>query len=491
MRRIENPQLIHHSNQFGSPEKWGKIIAPFLLAGAMLVVLLGIVSPPASAAGELIIDKYASSSQIYAGDTVQYTIVVTNPTSTDYLVTVSDTLPPGVEVVSNPNGAAINGSVLRWLEIGLPRNQAKQVTFTARITKSGTIINSDYSADAGGGINGTGSPVPVEVLPGPPQRVNIEALPPSATVGPGSIVNLTITVADQYGNPVTNNTGVEINFTLGSIEGKSPGQFVSGVTDSNGQLLKVLNVLTVAGTARITATAAGLGQGSLSVPFNPDVPAALNVTANPTSISTVGTQKSTITAQVVDQYNNPLSSLPITFTTSLGLFNSPPGSSSVVVNTVNGQASAQLSGSVAGTATITVTAPGVPPRPTPVYLAPGPAAQMRFEPPPDTEISIVANGVSTATMSLLLRDANGNLTQTPTEVTLSTTLGTLNGGGSTYQETTSTGQVLITLTSITRTGTAKITASAVGLTTDRTVNFVPGNPASIVLEVTPPAICGR
>jgi hypothetical protein len=92
---------------------------------------------------------------------------------------------------------------------------------------------------------------------------------------------------------------------------------------------------------------------------------------------------------------------------------------------------------------------------------------------------IVADGSSNATVAVTVRDEHGNLVADDTEVTLSTTAGTL---AETTLITTS-GTASTTITSPTVAQDATVTATCEGIVQTTTVTFAPGPPATI--EATP------
>jgi len=94
---------------------------------------------------------------------------------------------------------------------------------------------------------------------------------------------------------------------------------------------------------------------------------------------------------------------------------------------------------------------------------------------------IVADGTSSATVAVTVRDEHGNLVANGTEVTLSTTAGTL--ADSTL--TTTSGPASTTITSSTVAQDATVTATCEGIEKTAIITFTPGPPATI--EATPDA----
>ena len=73
------------------------------------------------------------------GDIIEYTITVYNDSNTDAKVTVTDTLPAGVELVD----FTTTSSTLKWENKVVPANDKLEITFNVRITSvdNGTITN--------------------------------------------------------------------------------------------------------------------------------------------------------------------------------------------------------------------------------------------------------------------------------------------------------------------------------------------------------------
>ncbi|RMF03599.1 MAG: DUF11 domain-containing protein, partial [Chloroflexi bacterium] len=311
-----HPQKLLPKSQ--SRVVFAKITAPVILASILLALLFTIMDTPATTAAGLSITKSASAGSVSAGDPFTYILTATNSTGGDLLVVISDTVPAGMEV-TDTGGGTLNNGIITWSSLPLPNLSTVQVQFTGRVTRAGTVENTTYGV-TNYALSAAGAPVSTLIVPNTPTQVIVEAAPGTVPVGPASTVALTVTVADQYGNPAVDATTVSLDFNLGSIDGQPAGSTVTGTT-AGGQLTKVWATGTVAGTGRITATAAGVTDGVASVTLTPGPANDVQVSALPTTISTVGGQKSTVTAVVQDQYGNPLNGIPITFTTSLGILN--------------------------------------------------------------------------------------------------------------------------------------------------------------------------
>lgn len=446
----------------------------FLVMGLFLCAILWLaVTPIKAQSGTLSVIKFAPS-EVKAGEPFTYTIQVYNSSFSKISVDITDPIPANVIVVNSGSGTFTNG-VIVWSGLIINPNSIVTVSFAAVVTQAGNVVNANYEATSGFNTE-FGPPVTTIIKPNDPATVIINTAPNPIAVDGSS--NLTISITDIYGNPVEDGTAVSLDFDRGTVDGQSPGTIINGIT-SGGQMVKTLSAGTVAGTANLTATA-GSAQGTATVVINPGPPTSLVVLASPAFISTVGGQIATITASVADQYGNKVPQTPVTFATSLGKLNG--SGSSVVVNTSNGQAVATLASTVAGTATLTTTVGSLVDTSQRVYLASGPPTQIQLSASPK---AIVANGVSTSTLTLLIRDGNLNLIDTPIPITITTSAGTLTGGGTIYTDTPDNGRIQVTLTAITKTSLANVHALAAGLSTDTGVNFVPGPPAKVSLDINP------
>ena len=191
----------------------------------------------------------------------------------------------------------------------------------------------------------------------------------------------------------------------------------------------------------------------------------IDVTAAPTSITANGVTTSTITVQLKDANGNNLTSGGDTvgLATTLGSLGS-------VTDNLDGTYTATLtSATTTGTATVTgtVNAAAITDNAV-VNFIPGPAdATTSLITAAPT--SIVADGVTTSTITVQLKDANGNnLTSGGDTVALATTLGSLGSVTDNLD-----GTYTATLTSATTTGTATVTGTvnAAAITDNATVNF--------------------
>jgi subtilisin family serine protease/protocatechuate 3,4-dioxygenase beta subunit len=323
----------------------------------------------------------------------------------------------------------------------------------ATATLSSTVAGLATVTATVGGLSATAQ---VTFTPGPPANLALAAAP--STLPVGSLSTLTATVTDQFGNPVANGIVVSFSTSLGSV---SP---ITRVT-TNGVATATLSS-TLPGTAVVTATVGSLSATS-QVTFTPGAPANLALAAAPSTL-TVGSL-SALTATATDQFGNPVANgTVVSFTTNLGIV------SPITRVTTNGVATATLSSTVAGLATVTATVGGVSVTKLVTFTA-GPPANLALVAAPST-LPVGSLSALTATVT----DQFGNPVANGTVVSFTTNLGSV----SPITRVTTNGVATATLSS-TLPGTAVVTATVGSLSTTAQVTFTPGAPANLALAAAP------
>jgi adhesin/invasin len=281
-----------------------------------------------------------------------------------------------------------------------------------------------------------------------PAVARVEVTPTTATIVPTGQVQLTGQTFDQF--------DVEL-FGREAIWSSSDNAIaaVDGTGLVTGQSI---------GTATITFESEGISN-TATIDVTSISGALSLITASPTSITADGVATATITVQLRDASGNNLTTggVVVTLVTDLGTLGA-------VTDNTDGTYTATLtSATTAGTATVTgtVNAIAIIDDATVTFTAgaAAPATSLITAVP----TSIAADGVSTATITVQLKDASGNnLTTGGDAVTLVTDLGTL---GAVSDNTD--GTYTATLTSATTAGTATVTGTVNGLdiTDDATVGF--------------------
>ncbi len=326
------------------------------------------------------------------------------------------------------------------------------------------IITYNVSDTAGNAATAVTRTVTVAIGPAAAGTSLISASPVAITADGSSTSAITVQLKDANGNNLTSGGDtVALSTTAGTLD--------LFTDNNNGTYSATLTSSTIAGTATITGTVnAASMTDNATVSFSSgaaDGSSSL-ITASPTEITADGSSTSTITVQLKDANGNNLTSGgdAVALSTTAGTLGS-------VNNNNNGTYSATLTSSTtAGTATITgtVNATSMTDNATVSFSAGAADGSSSLITASPTEIT--ADGSSTSTITVQLKDANGNnLTSGGDTVALSTTAGTLgsvnNIGDGTYSA---------ILTSSTTAGTAIITGTvnASSMTDNATVSFSAG-----------------
>lgn len=296
-----------------------------------------------------------------------------------------------------------------------------------------------------------------------PATSTIEAVPTTVVADGDRASTLTVTLLDATGNPVTSGAVVAFDTTVGAL--------ATPVDNGGGTWVTTLTSV-VSGTATVTFTVNGVeAADTATVLFiaGPASPDTSTIEADPGFLPADGASTSTVTVTLLDLNGNPVgqgASTVTMFTSagSLGPVTSGAGGTYTAVFTAPTSTtppSATIGFTVDGaeaanTATVAFAA-GVPS-----------AAASEIEATPGTA---TADGVDPSTVTVTLRDANGNLvTDAGPVVTVTTTRGFLttvdDNGDGTYTA---------TLTS-TEAGPATVgfTVENGGTGPTTTVTFLPG-----------------
>jgi hypothetical protein len=243
-----------------------------------------------------------------------------------------------------------------------------------------------------------------------PAQVTLSASPNTIPADGTTSSTIEATARDVGGRPMPGQT---ITFTtdLGTVDP------LSAVTDGRGVATTSLSASTT-GTATVRGTATGGAYGQVQVALSAPTPPLVTLAASPPAIPADGSTTSTISATVQSAGGTLLFGQTVSFTTDLGTLDPPSA-----VTDKNGVATARLSATTAGTATVRgTTASGAygevqvavtPSAPAPplVTLAAAPSA-------------IPADGKMTSTISATVQTASGTLLFGQT-VSFTTDLGTV------------------------------------------------------------------
>jgi hypothetical protein len=134
----------------------------------------------------------------------------------------------------------------------------------------------------------------------PPQLTNFAVSGPASATA-GSVIQVTVTARDQYGNTLTNYTGT-VHFTSSDAQAALPGNYIFTASDMGVHMFPV--TLKTAGSQTVTATdtVTSAANGSASVTVNPGAASTLIVTGFP-SPDTAGVT-GTIIVVAEDPYGN-------------------------------------------------------------------------------------------------------------------------------------------------------------------------------------------
>lgn len=273
--------------------------------------------------------------------------------------------------------------------------------FTADIIAGSAVIQAEA-----GGYTAT---VPISVLgAGEPYTVTLTAEPPQIRLD-GTPATITATVTDALGVLAPDGTVVTFSSDLGDLSA------VEALTVA-GSAVTQLDPGTIAGSAHVIAQA-GAAVGYTDIRILAGLAATVTLVADPTDLVAGVNQITQLDATAHDQYGNPVTDgTVLQFVATLGDLISSSAS------TVDGMAGVQmLGGQVAGTATITVTAPGGAAATGQVRIRPARPAAVGVEISPGE----IAVGGEVAVVRATVRDPFGNLVADGSPVTFTTNLGAL------------------------------------------------------------------
>ena len=262
-------------------------------------------------------------------------------------------------------------------------------TYTATITSSTTVGTPTITA-TDGTVSGTAT---LTQTVDPPASVAVTLSPTSIVANGTSTTTATATVKDAGGLLLPNETV--------TFKSSDTGDKVSTTTNAgSGTYTATITSSTTVGTPTITATD-GTVSGTATLTQTVDPPASVAVTLSPTSIVANGTSTTTATATVKDAGGLLLPNETVTFKSSdtgdkvSTTTNAGSGTYTATITsstTVGTPTITATDGTVSGTATLTQTV--------------GSAATVNVVVSPAV---ILADGISTATATATVKDAQGHL----------------------------------------------------------------------------------
>jgi uncharacterized repeat protein (TIGR01451 family) len=302
----------------------------------------------------------------------------------------------------------------------------------------------------------------VTVLPGPVAGMTLTATPPALKADGQDQAAIEATLVDAHGNPVADGTEMTFSSTLSTVDPVAASTL-------DGKAYTILTAGTMAGEATVTGVR-GFISTTLPLTLLPGPPAILGLVASPASIPANGQSQATLAVTMTDAFGNPVSDGTwVTFSTSLGTVWPV-----AVTSQASSAQSALTSSTQAGLAVVTATA-GAAWDHVWVTFRPGASAVISLTVAPPT---LVANGVSTATVTALVMDAFDNPVQDGTRTAFSTNLGSVSPISSTTQY----GIAQTTYRGGTELGLASLAASSGAALGQAQVALVAGPPAYLSLS---------
>lgn len=279
--------------------------------------------------------------------------------------------------------------------------------------------------------------------------------------------------------------GVTVNFTTtaGTLNTfDKTAATSSAVTDDQGVAKLYLRAGTlIAATVTLTAeTGDSAASGTTTVKFIPGVSAVVGLSVSPSTVAPGNA--TTLSASVLDSNQNKVADgETITFKRVVGAIEVTIGTQT----TSNGFAVlSYTAGTTAGTETIRAyAANGASSSPATLTISPAISAITNLS-LTSASANLIANGVSSTTLTATARDTHGNGVPGAT-IAFSASSGTLSTAAAT---TDSNGVATVSLTAGTDLLTAVVSASANGITTNSNVNFTAGAAASVGINAAPSAV---
>ncbi|NOY44783.1 MAG: hypothetical protein GXP50_04950 [Deltaproteobacteria bacterium] len=393
-----------------------------------------------------------------AQGTVEVRDAYGNPVDTTVNLTVTDTsgnADPDLGLVSPAQVTVANG-------VGTFTYTAGATAGTARITAK-TPNEVTASAD-------------VTLIDVPVGAVALTASSSSLVADGSSLVTLTAQVTDDQGNPVAAGTTVSFSTDLGTLVDADGAGVSSAETDGLGRAVVYLKAGTLLGTATVRATAGG-ATDTTTVALVPGPADEILILASPTSLVADGTQTSTLRVVVLDADNHRVADgTPAVLDVSVDASGDPEGAlSSYSAETSDGEFSVTYTAPVGagdGTARVSVQV-GTATAGVDLTLSGEVVKSVSLE---VGSGSLTADGASSTTVDVQVRNTLGQPVADGTTVTLTATSGSFVPTG---PYTTVNGGVAVSYVAGTSAGPVVITAGAGGVSQSASLTLEPGPVASL------------
>lgn len=313
--------------------------------------------------------------------------------------------------------------------------------------------------------------------------INLKAEPANVPANGASSTSITAELKDTSGNPVP--AGTSVVFTaapagIGKFSNNTATITVKTPDDTGKVIIPFISAGTTGGLVLVSAASGGASQSTL-VTFEgatqPNTTASIALTTSPNKIPADGKSSLTITATLYDSAGKPMpkgTSATFSVPTGRGTFANGTTSYPVATADDSGKVSASLiSSTVSGNVDITCKSNNLT-QLTTVYFTGsdsgiGSTSSITLTVSP---ANIPADGASSSTITITLKDATGIPVIQGTSVTLSTTLGTLSK--TTVSTVDDKGIVSVSLKAGTEAGNARVVCSSNGVTQAATVVFTGG-----------------
>jgi len=309
--------------------------------------------------------------------------------------------------------------------------------------------------------------VMIHITGSSPQTISV--VPTSAYLEADGRSNMQVvaTVQDMYGNPVEGVT-VDFSTTLGQM---NPA---TAITNENGQASTILISGTETGTAVITATCEGR-VGTAEVEFVSATVHFIILDVEPSRLPADGISSAAVTADIRDQYGQPISDGTIVSYRCLTPTHIPIGNIDTIGVTSTGISTVNLTAPTTATSAWVFATAMSHIESVYVEFTAGDVYSLEISSLPDT---IPADGLSQSDISVRAYDQYGNPVESGNRIDYAATLGELLFD---HSFTDDTGFTQTVLTSARTTGSSQITASSGDVEAITVVYFSPITAQSIVV----------
>jgi uncharacterized repeat protein (TIGR01451 family) len=371
---------------------WASVYSGSIITNATASTVRPVLADTADVAfqgTDVYVSKAASGPQVSPGKNITYTItygnygpatakgvVVTDTLPADFLYVsyrATPSMPPPTPTVSNEFIWFVGDVAARatgFITVVAVPDPSLSWPSTPALRTNGVDISSKIYDPAAGNDSDAED---VNVVPNPAATITVTAYPTAIPADGAATSVITAEVRDVYSNPVLDGTAITFTTSLPGTVFQPGGTQTHLGTTTGGIATTILQAGTVAGNSTITAKA-GAKQGTAQVQLLALEPYTVTMSANPRAIPVSnGTEFSTLSITVTDQYRNMVSGAPVTLTTDGGQLVLPGvvTGTEIMVTTTNGLASARLASTetvMTATVTAAITTTGRPTATAQVYF---------------------------------------------------------------------------------------------------------------------------